>query len=492
MKFLKAHWLIISFLTIYFLSLAYKVIFHPTPFYDWDESLYIQSGKEMFSHNFFLFPVWQGQAWLDKPPLVPFLYALISNIFFFIPPEISTRLFTVIIATGVLKLIYHLYFKATKDTLISTLATMITAFTPIFLQRNQIVNLDIFLLLGWLGYITFFKNFWISLLFLAISVFSKSLIGFYPIAIMGIYYSYQLFTKSINTKEFTKVVKQLVIHTSILLMWFVIMFMIYGQAFWYQHIIESHFKRVTSSIEFHFGQRTFYLDLARDQLGIFIWPAIIGFIVFVGQSIIDLRKKTLNAEKTLYSLYLLPWFLFLNLTKTKIFWYFYSAVPLFGFLAAYPLTLFKKNKFIFYGLGIVFMVFILYKGFIADRFFTTFYSKQEAYLDLAQYAHNKCNQLYYLQNADTRKSFEELDKLGLLITTTKWWGDHPSMFYYFGRPIHFIYDVDEMKQALNTAHQHDCFVMDTKDIALAGNFALLKQFDTYYLFSKPNVDSTIY
>ena len=55
----------------------------------------------------------------------------------------------------------------------------------------------------------------------------------------------------------------------ILSLWFIAMFVIFGKAFFWQHIIESHFRRVTSSIEFHFGQRTFYITLALEQMGCF-------------------------------------------------------------------------------------------------------------------------------------------------------------------------------------------------------------------------------
>ena len=85
MKFIKKHYLIILSLSFYFCLIAFKIIWHPTPFYDWDESLYIQTGKEMIQNKYFLFPMWQGIIWLDKPPLIPLIYASISSAFYFMP-----------------------------------------------------------------------------------------------------------------------------------------------------------------------------------------------------------------------------------------------------------------------------------------------------------------------------------------------------------------------------------------------------------------------
>ena len=256
MGFLKKNTLIISFLFFFFVIVSYKLIFYPTPFYDWDESLYIQSGKEMFDNKYFLFPVWQGAPWLDKPPLIPFIYGLIIKLTPFISPELSTRIFTLPVSIIVLYFIYLLFNKVLKDKLLSTLGVSITAFTPIFLQRTQVVNLDLYLLLGWLGYVLFFENKYLSFFFLFIAVFSKSLIGFYPAFIMLAYYIYIYILKKIDLKELKNYIVKISSHIVILLLWFVSMILLFGEQFFKQHIIESHFRRVTSSIEFHFGQRT--------------------------------------------------------------------------------------------------------------------------------------------------------------------------------------------------------------------------------------------
>jgi 4-amino-4-deoxy-L-arabinose transferase-like glycosyltransferase len=110
----KKNILVILFLTVYFFALGYKIIHQPTPFYDWDESLYVQTGKEMIEQNKFLMPVWQGNYWLDKPPLIPLIYGAIARLSFSIPPEISTRILSLIIAITVLVLVYVFYQRVIK------------------------------------------------------------------------------------------------------------------------------------------------------------------------------------------------------------------------------------------------------------------------------------------------------------------------------------------------------------------------------------------
>ncbi len=470
---MKKHWPVIIFLSIFFVLIASKLIFSSTPFFDWDESLYVQTGKEMIEQSKFLMPVWQGAYWLDKPPLIPLIYGLIVKLIFFSTPEITTRLFSLFISIVILSFIYVFYNRVFKNRWLATLTVAITAFTPLFLQRAQTVNLDIFILLGWLGYILFFNNFFAGLFFLFIAVMGKSLIGFYPVVLIFIYYLYKYFKKEIKRKELEKTIKKILLQSFILSLWFVTMFVIFGKAFFWQHIIESHFRRVTSSIEFHFGQRTFYLTLALEQMGYFFYLAIIGGVI----TLINFLKNKISLKEVFFSFYLLPWFIFLNLTKTKIFWYLYPVVPQFAFLAVTWIKQIKKKPLTIF-LGLLLTATLFYQS-IKQNVLATVYSKPESYYYLSLYAKNNCQSLDLLINKTSRESFATLDKLGLLITTTKWWGDHPSMVYYFGKKINFYYDTKKFDQSFQN---NGCFVIDKND----ANYltSKIKQFGDYYLIMK--------
>lgn len=462
----------------YFSIISYKIFVHPTPFYDWDEAINAQVSKEMVD-NKSLIPSWQGTIWLDKPPLAFLTYGIIMKAAFFIPPEISLRIFTLGLTIITLVFVYKLFLKASEEKFIALLTVAITAFTPIFLQRAQITNLDVFMLVGWLGYVLFFTNPLLSFIFLAISVFTKSLIGFYPAAIMLLYYIYLFWRKKITFIQFKKTMLQIGWHVSILLLWYVFMLAKFGADFWKQHIVESHFRRVTASIESHFGKKTYYFDLIMEQFGIFGWLALSGFILYI----LNEAKKWIKKVGEISNIYLLPWFLFLNLTKTKIFWYAYPVIPFFAYFATYPLKIVRKLPLLYYVGGLLVLLFVFYVNFVKQNFFTTYYSQYDNVYKTAIYAKSNCKELNVLVELGNRNTVQTLEQMGLTITTTKWWGNHPEYVYYSGRKVNFIYDINQMQSLINTPSSNSCYLFDKNDLNLnKSNLKLLKVFEPLYLY----------
>lgn len=478
---LKNHLPFILYLIFFFTLLAYKLTSNPLPFFDWDESLYIQNGKEMIQNNYYLMPLWQGEVWLDKPPLIPMVYGLISKIFFFTIPEVSTRLFSLTIASVVLSFLYSIYYRVTKKTFIALGAVIITSFTPLFLQRSQTVNLDIFVLLSWTGYALFYKNFWKSTFFLFIGIMSKSLLGFYPLGIMTIYYCYLYFiSKKISLKNFVSEMKRILLQGGIMALWFVLMLLIFKGDFWRMHIIESHFKRVTASIESHFGKRTYYVDLLIEQMGL---PTVAAGVIGILSMGYLYFKKKIDEPHVLLGLFLIPWFIFLNLTKTKIFWYLLPALPQFAFLSLFTLVIFARNKFIYFTLGFIIIGTFLYQGVFQKGYLQYNYSEFSDHYKMALFAKNKCDRLVVLVSPPARDTYKTLSDMDLTITTTAWWGEHPSMVYYFGKKIDFIFNMDEFRQEISGLANNDCVVTSEEDIgAVNTKFSAINTFGIYSLF----------
>ena len=98
-----------------------------------------------------------------------------------------------------------------------------------------------------------------------------------------------------------------------------------------------------------------------------------------------------------------------------------------------------------------------------NSFFTTFYSGFDSHVLLSQQAQKNCKNLAVLVSPSTRSTFYTLKKLGLIITTTDWWGDHPSMVYYFQRPLTFFYYPDEFAKSLP---QFQCASIYNDDVQL--------------------------
>lgn len=480
--FLKDHILLVLFLVFYFAITAYKFVTYPTPFYDWDEAINAQVGKEMLE-RFSLVPSWQYQTWLDKPPLAFLFYGLVMKIFPFVSPELSTRLATLVLTIITLGLVYILIYRASKDKLVALITVITTSFAPIFLQRAQITNLDVFVLLGWLGYVLFFENFISSLMFLAIAVLTKSLIGFYPVGVMLIYFIYRYLKKDIDIKKLKKVLVQMTLQVLMLSIWYIAMIASYKQDFINQHIIESHLKRVTASIESHFGKKTYYIDLIVEQLKPAIWFAVPGFFLFFFKNI----KKYFTDKTSLYGFFLLPWFLFLNLTKTKIFWYIYPAIPQFAFFIAYPLTLLKKHRALYVMAGIVIVGWLIYDGVIGKNFFGTFYSRYDSTYALAISAKNNCHKITYLIEKGSRETTKTLESMNLTITTSTWWGNHPSIVYYSGKKVDFVYDLDKFNDMFSKIKIGECIILhkDEPTVSISKRrFKHIGNFETLSLFKR--------
>lgn len=478
---MKKHLLIILFLLFYFGITAYKFVAYPTPFYDWDESIYVQVGREMVRAKSIV-PLWQGQYWLDKPPLVPLAYGIVETIAP-IKPELSTRLFTLSLTILLFIFIYYFYFKLTKNEFISFLTVVISAFTTIFLQRAQVLNVDIFLFLGWMGYLVFFdsagrgRHFWLSFLFLAIGVLSKSLLGFYPVLLFLGLYICQYLTKSISSKKFIEISKKLIIQSSILLLWYVGMFLYFKYPFIQAHFLDSHLKRVTASIESHFGKRTFYIDLLFNQIGLSAYLSIIGIVLVF--------KKSNNLISKIYYLFFVPWFLFLNLTKTKINWYLYPIIPQFAFLGVYLLDFVRKKVIVALIISLITAGILVYPQFSKNSFFNTQYSQYDENYAIAKAANGRCTNIQMLVDPDSRKTHDTLQSMNLLIGTSEWWGNHPAIVYYSNAKVDFIYSVNHFSKLLSNAPSKTCFIYYEQDKeSFTHTLSLVKHEKDLYLYTK--------
>jgi len=456
---LFTHGFFVLFIISYFCLISFVVISKPTPFFDWDESIYTQVGKEMIQKKSYLVPLWQGHAWLDKPPLPSLVYGLTQLIP--VNPEISTRLVTLILSCITLSLLYFFVFRNTKRVLPSLLTIILTAFLPVFIQRTQALNVDVFLLLGWLGYVLYYDQFWISTAFLFIAVLSKSLLGFYPIGIFILFYTYQLFAKQIHVKKYILFLKQLAFQVLIASLWFIGMYFCYGGEFVKYHFIESHFRRVTASIEQHFGQRTFYIDILIDQLKWLLIPGIISGLFLAYKSI-----KGKNVKQYVFALFFIPWFIFLNLTKTKIAWYIYPVLPQFALLTSYPLVS-LRNKLInaMYFMGVLAILFLYINPL--SNFITSSYSKLEDHHRIASDAkNNHCSILDVFVGENTRTSYSTLKSMNLVISTTTWWGNHPSIAYYSQAKTNFIYDTKQVMTKYFNLKNTSCLIIEKSDLSL--------------------------
>lgn len=471
---MKKYILLFIFLFTFLGVHLFKVVSDTRPFYDWDEAIYAQVGKEMIQSKSYLVPLWQGKAWLDKPPIPPLMYGLM--IYIPVMPEISMRIMTVFLSSIALGLLYIFAIRYSQSVFVALSTVLITSFLPTFLQRTEALNVDVFLLIGWLGYILWYKNLWVGAFFLLFGVLSKSLLGFYPVAMV---FLYEVVQWSQHKKKFRNEIKTYIqttlIQVGISSLWFLWMFSVYKNEFIQYHFIDSHFKRVAASIEQHFGQRTFYIDLLLEQMKYGIYPAIAS-VLFLGYSFIKSKKIEL-----LFSVIFIPWFLFLNVTKTKIAWYLYPVLPQFVYLTVYMLRYIKKQWI--QGLATIGILWYFFTAMIPiTSYITADYSKWEDHQLIARDAQKAgCEKLFVLVNESTRSSYKTLKSMDLVIHTTTWWGNHPSMAYYSNAKTVYIYTVSEFQNAMNDSGTNTCFTAEKEDWDDKYEMRILSKNNTFIL-----------
>lgn len=457
-KTIEKHWAVIAFLSLYFTLLTKKIAANPPPFFDWDESIYAQVGREMMRNVSLLVPYWQGRPWLDKPPVPNLFYGLVGLLP--VQPEISTRIATLALSTVVLAFLYKLSLRVTKSKAASLLAVIITAFLPVYFQRSIALNVDVFLMIGWLGYVLWYDHFILSTVFLVVAVLSKSLLGFFPALMFLLYHGYCLVRREISFAVFREYAGKILLQSAAASLWFIYMLARFGYPFIQFQFIDSHFKRVASSIEQHFGQRTFYVTVLIDQFKLLLFPALISALYLTYAFFAKKKEKYL----AFISLIFLPWFLFLNVTKTKIEWYIYPVLTQFALLAAYPVSFVKRNTLLksglFAGLAALYFFTVTPVSMLFSQPFSTWEDHQLIALEAKK---RDCSSLKVLVSGDTRTSYATLKSMDLVISTTTWWGNHPSIAYYSDTNTAYLYEVKQAQDIFRNPDRRECLIVESKD-----------------------------
>jgi hypothetical protein len=190
-------------------------------------------------------------------------------------------------------------------------------------------------------------------------------------------------------------------------------------------------------------------------------------------------RKQLSDKYLLFALFLFPWFLFLNLTKTKIFWYGHPYLGQFALLMLYPLVLVKRFKLIYMSLILVAMGMVLQYYFVQQTVLDDFYSSTDPHHILAKEAGDRCETLYMMIEPEGRIASETLESMDLLITTSKWWGNHPSMVYYFDGNLSFIYTFEELNDINATSESGSCIAVHQNDSEAINTFTHFELIDAY-------------
>lgn len=181
--------------------------------------------------------------------------------------------------------------------------------TPLFLQRATTINYDMPLALGWILFATAAAYHW-RLIALCLGVWSKSLLGFFPMV-------FDIFR--LRKKDLTG--KTLVLYIGLLLIplvWHLGAWLFYWSTFVQQHIIDHMIRRVTHPIELHFGGKLFYLHELWNQHGILLAVLGVGYALLGYEILRDLAAKRIPRYSLMVLTAPLIFIGFLTYSSTKI------------------------------------------------------------------------------------------------------------------------------------------------------------------------------
>ncbi len=458
----------IVFLFIFLGLLVRTFLFRSVLFFDWDEGIYAQIAQEIIK-NKSLVATFNGQIWLDKPPLANALIAMMFSIFG--RPELSGRLLITIFSITLLVLLYFLAKKVVNVLLKTRLNKMpawerqLTYLLPVFflsssslyIERSTILNTDIMLAVGWVGYFLFVNNFSLKLLFLNIGVLNKSLLGFYP----ALFELLTITRKSLNKKAIGKAF----ILVAVSSLWYIYGYLKFGNEFFTIHFYKQMIKRLAVPIELHFGDKFYYLQNLWGFIGPLIFIVALAYLIIANDILREIFKKKFEIIKTkrwwsyLILLSPLPFFLFLTVGRSKLFWYLTMILPFFALICSY-LYARISNKFIRWALAAFIVVFFIYKFVPSTYLLTQKYSPPDRLILAQCLSKQPGTKLSFLVNEDERKIQNFLEAAHYETNSSFLYGGSPSFVYYVKKHVDYFYNIDAFSQNLD---KYNLVVLSKKD-----------------------------
>lgn len=462
MKYLK--YLIFGFIV---LGLCIRATNHRGAlFTDWDEGIYAEVADEMIQNGSYIYTTFNGEPWLDKPPVAGMLNAITFTLF---PQhkELASRLLMVVMASCLLGILYLLARRTTNYFFSSAMSSIAewqreliyfspifaTALTPVFLDRAIRLNTDSILALSWLGYFLVRESFVGKLGFIALGTWTKSIVGFYPML-------FDIFTFS-TAKQKSGRLFQYGLIIVVGLGWPILSYFRYGQYFIKAHIEDQLIKRVTVPIELHFGGRLFYPEFLWKELSFVLIIIVLAYVVIAW----DIRKKILTQQgnnflqKLLYffrsielSHYLLlcagiPFFALLTFAKSKIWWYALLVLPFFSLTIPY---LFMRISHVAVRnmLLMSIMVFFLYRFFPVTYGLKPITDVPEK-LRVAQcVALLPGSDVLFMVNDQERRNRNVVEAAQLQTSSSFTYGGSPAFVFYVNKRVDYFYRADELLKRL--------------------------------------------
>ena len=425
--------IISTFLLILIGLLIRNYHYHQVLFLDWDEGIYAQIAHEIIK-NKTLITTFNNQLWLNKPPLSHLLTAF--SFLIFQESEFYSRLVMVFLSFILLILLFFLTQKLFKKEIASLISVLVVSATPIFLERATMLNSDLLVAISWLGYFLFWEKYWLKLFFLTIGVWSKSVLGFYPLIFEVVYYLINV--DKLKTKINWKNLLLLILFLLIPSLWYLFLYFRFGNEFINDHFLSQIFKRLYFPIELHFGNKFFYFNYLFEKLTFINFFIIFGYFHFL----IHWEKELKNQRRLLIFLSPLPFLALLTIAKTKIDWYVIIFLPLLTIPISY---LYTRSQSVFIK-NLVFLssvFFFIVNFFPQTYFFQINYQKPEKLALALCLRKESFKKLGFLVDDQERRNRQFLEATHYETNSSFYYGGSLSFVYYLNKPVEFFYQPEQ-------------------------------------------------
>jgi 4-amino-4-deoxy-L-arabinose transferase-like glycosyltransferase len=292
--------------------------------FDWDEGIYATIGREMKQSGNLLTPTWNGDLWLEKPPMIAWVTALGQTLLG--ENELGSRILMPLFAGLTLYAVFRIG-EYLGGTIVGAISLAILGYFNLFIARTRALNTDGMLLAGitwsvWL-LLSNASPIWVGIA-MGLSIMVKG-----PAGALAILICLPLLFK--KNRKF--LLTLLGVISLVVLPWHLYTYFTHGNAFVTPYLLEQVIRRATVPIEFHTESRYFYLNFLYQDLGL-------GIILVALFGLVATRSMLLTWWLAL------PLFIF-TLAKTRLSWYILPVYPAIALLIGYGFSVFltaKKNN----------------------------------------------------------------------------------------------------------------------------------------------------
>ena len=421
--------IIVSFL---YLNLGRDALFN------WDEGIYAELGRSLLiGEGSLLTPSWNGEIWLEKPPLISWVTALGISIFGV--NELGARSLMPLFAGLTLFFVYKIgqFFAGPR---LGIVAMSLLASFDLFLARSRAVNTDGMLLsaLTFTLYMALSKSSAFVIAFgIFFAVMSKGLAG---LLVLG------LILPLLFKRGLVFVARVAIFTVSLLLPWHLYQYLVNGSSFYTPYILEQVIRRATVPIEFHLESRYYYFNFLKENLqGGVLYLLILSLALLIFENI---RK----IQKTSYLLYwfLLPLIIF-TLAKTRLYWYILPIYPAIALIIGHLFVRFDKFKLEKAMLSVFIVGLYLQSLLIISR--SVEIKKTIAPIPdpvaIAKLARDYPDNSLYVLVPESERIAEAILPAEQRLSSSFRYGGAPNLVFYSQKPIIYHYNIDEWQKALS-------------------------------------------